>query len=263
MGLELVEIILEVEESFGIKIEDDDLVDPATKERPAPIYHTRVGDLYRLILNKRHALGLDKPDIPLEIAALSKIQAALGEVLGVAREAIRPADNLADLFPRETRRRQWRQLRRQLRGVGPLVADRRWYRVVQWTMCFAASSGWVAFLLRALFATAERSGRRWLGVIVPVGITIAIAIALGVVTTAIIMALPVWPHKGISPDSRTVQDLARTHLARNRTQYVAWCGGDSDDDVWRTLQTIIADTLGIEIAEVTKEADLIKDLGAG
>jgi len=259
MGLELVEIILEVEESFGIKIEDDDLVDPATKERPAPIYHTRVGDLYRLILNKRHALGLDKPDIPLEIAALSKIQAALGEVLGVAREAIRPADNLADLFPRETRRRQWRQLRRQLRGVGPLVADRRWYRVVQWTMWFVTSSGWATFLLRALFATAERSGTRWFGVIVLAGI----AIALGVVTTAIIMALPFWPRKGIPSDSRTVQDLARTHLARNRKQYVAWCGGDSDDDVWRTLQTIIADTLGIEIAEVTKEADLIKDLGAG
>ena len=56
--------------------------------------------------------------------------------------------------------------------------------------------------------------------------------------------------------------LAQAHLARNRQDYVAKCDYDSDDDVWHTLQIILVDTLGVEIDEVTMEADLLRDLGA-
>jgi len=77
------------------------------------------------------------------------------------------------------------------------------------------------------------------------------------------MMLPIWPLKGIPKEARTIELLAKSHLARNRRYYIDECGGaDSDEDVWHTLQIILVDTLGIEIDEITKEADLVRDLGA-
>ncbi len=37
----------------------------------------------------------------------------------------------------------------------------------------------------------------------------------------------------------------------------------SEDRIWAQLQQIIADELGLDVAEVTREAHLVRDLGCG
>lgn len=71
-----------------------------------------------------------------------------------------------------------------------------------------------------------------------------------------------WPGR-IPPEVRAVERLAKTHLARNRRHYVGKCQeADSDEDVWHTLRVIIADALAVDVKEVTREADLVRDRGA-
>lgn len=73
----------------------------------------------------------------------------------------------------------------------------------------------------------------------------------------------IWSANLIPKEASTVELLAKTHLARNRRHYIDECGAaDSDDDVWHTLQIILVDVLGVEIGQVTRQADLVRDLGA-
>ena len=205
MGLDLLDIAYRIEKSFGIRFDVRELLGDWTGEPPPLGPSIKVGDVYNLILEKRKALNLPEGAGQLELLALADVRLALSRVLNVPPETIRPEDRLSRLLPLDQRRRQWRRLRRQFKGLGPLRARR-------WGFCL--------------------SGRF------------------------------VWPDR-IPPEVRTVERLAKTHLARNRRHYVDKCQqADSDEDVWYTLRVIIADALAVDVKEVTREADLVRDLGA-
>jgi hypothetical protein len=64
------------------------------------------------------------------------------------------------------------------------------------------------------------------------------------------------------PDIPTVGDLARAVVATNYgdpAERRPW----SEEQIWNTLRQIIADVLGVDPAQVTREARFVDDLGAG
>lgn len=260
MGLGFVEILMEIEDAFGVKIEGEDLIRMSSKGRFESVSHLTVGDLYDLILEKRKTLNLPKGKVRPEVFAMRDVRLALAEVLQMSPEDFRPQDRLSRLLPRDDRRKLWRRLRRALgRKLPALMPDRPWNGAIRWVVFAAATFG--AGLLAYRFIMADQlESHTWL---LAVPILAGISAFVGMMLSHVAMAFPIWPFKGIPRDVRTVELLAKSHLARNRRHYIDECGGDdTDEDAWYTLQIILVDTLGVDIDQVTKEADLVRDLGA-
>jgi|GEM_PF-1871438 acyl carrier protein len=248
MGIDLLDIAYRVERAFGVQFDVKDFFEERTKEPPDVVFHSRVGDLYDLILEKRKALGLSKGKIRPEAFATRDVRLALAEVLYVSPEDFRPQDKLSRLLPLEDRRKLWRRLRKRLKGLGPLKARERRFEHARWVALFVAAVG------GALGLSYVEWHIGW--PILYLATLLGGAFALNTVGDA-------WSANLVPKEVHTVELLAKTHLARNRRHYIDECGGtDSDEDVWHTLQVILVDVLGVEIGKITKEADLVRDLGA-
>ena len=96
MGLGIMELIMEIEEHFGVPIPD---------ERAERIL--TVGDLYRYVLARtRRSLPTPCPTGQ----AFYRLRRTLTQEFGVDRVRVRPAARLRDLFPRASRGAAWPRL---------------------------------------------------------------------------------------------------------------------------------------------------------
>ena len=96
MGLDGVQLVMEIEERFGIDIPDEDAAKIIT-----------VGDLYQLVFSK---LTGTKTDRCLTSAALYRLRRGFVEGLGMSRGEIAPSLALEVILPRKGRRGKWRLL---------------------------------------------------------------------------------------------------------------------------------------------------------
>jgi len=102
MGLDGVELVIEAEETFGIKISDDEAAGVIT-----------VGDLYQLVARKT---GRDRP---IGVACLSAttyrlIRAALPPLADGTSRRVRPRDSLRQFMPDVASRQWWAALEASL-----------------------------------------------------------------------------------------------------------------------------------------------------
>ena len=95
MGLDLVEIVLEVEDTFGFSIADEDATSLTT-----------MGKLYDYVLAHRFR---GKQDACLTSITFYKIRQALMSVLEIPRDAVRVSAELPAIIPKR-RRRTWRAI---------------------------------------------------------------------------------------------------------------------------------------------------------
>src|SRR5262249_35652512 len=109
-GLALDELVMQIEEKFGITINENDEQEVRT-----------VGDLYAFVLGK---IGRGQEQVCVTSMTFHRLRRALGELFGVPRARVRTATRLEDLVPRRGRRRNWEQLGASL-GVGSLPPLRR------------------------------------------------------------------------------------------------------------------------------------------
>jgi hypothetical protein len=105
VGLDAVELVMAVEEKFGINITDQE----ATKART-------VGDLKRLV---RAKLDISDASECLTQRAFHLIRRTVITELGVPRRSLRPDTLLEGLVPPSTRRESWQKLQAAL-GVAEL-----------------------------------------------------------------------------------------------------------------------------------------------
>lgn len=96
MGLDAVEIVMDLEEAFGICIPDEE----ATQLR-------RFGDLIRYIQSR---VNLSEGDVCATSLAFYRIRNHLMRQLLVDRSAVRPATSLEELVPANRRRDWWKDL---------------------------------------------------------------------------------------------------------------------------------------------------------
>ena len=123
MGLELVELVIEVEETFGIIVSDDTAANIRT-----------VGQLHDYILDRRRQT--QQHGCPIG-HVFRDIRRVLTETTSVPRQAIRPSTELKTILPPQTRRRVWKRLQQEVPGrlrglrlpfrLGPVLAGAgRW-----------------------------------------------------------------------------------------------------------------------------------------
>jgi acyl carrier protein len=269
VGLEVVEIVINVEETFGISLPDARVSELRT-----------VGELHECIVE---ILGQDLDETSLRPTVLEKLHSALsaagqwnasasdhvplllgssavgGPLPGTACEQAVAHDGdaqLSSLFAFVNRREAWMQFEKAL-GL-PLPRLERPRQVRGLLVVLAVFLGWVAGLA-AMVVLLPPNPPGWLGA--PLGvlfslIAIYLSWRLGNWLTRPLARF--WP-RGL----QTVGNLADFVIQQHYGRVVKKEQGFSRDEVWCILQDIVAGVLRIDRERVTPEARFVEDLGAG
>ncbi len=231
MGLELVELVMEVEETFGIIVSDE----------AAPQLQT-VGQLHGYILECRRQTQQHRCPTG---HVCRDVRRVLTETTSVPRQAIRPSTELKTILPPRIRRRVWKRLQQEVPGrlrglclpfrLGPVLAG----------CCLLAGVVTAAMIvpLVGLVHAMVLGGTA----------TVAMLLLAFFVTRPFALA---FPHGVV-----TVGDVARATLPPGFE--VAIKQQMTDEEIWVKLQKIVADTLGVKVEKVTPSARFVEDLEAG
>jgi acyl carrier protein len=235
MGMDGVEIVMRIEEEFGIDLPDGELASIRT-----------VGDLYQLILTK-----LEIGDSNQTSQSFYRLRRAMMRCLGLPRSAITPKSRLKLLMPPPTRAAAWKSLEEVSELTFPPLRHPRWARDTIRVLAVAAG---LAFLVVMMNWT-HPSGLAWLPLFLAACLIVfATGKALYAVTSALAREFP----------ARTAGELAQLLLATNFSKF----GQNAPDrqpisrrDVWQELVYILGDQQGLNPEQIVPEARLIEDLG--
>ena len=226
MGLDAVELVMEVEDAFGFSIPNEDAAGLDT-----------MGKLYDCVLAHRFR---GKQDVCLSSMTFYKVRRALMSVLEVERNALRVSTELSAIIPKR-RRRTWRAIEKVAGLRLPMLRRPRWVVTIA-TLAVIALGITVPALL----------GLR------PFGGGMATAFISMIVFAFIFYRLTQFSAYVFPPDVETVGQLTKAVLARNYQPIVAEAKQSAtDDEVWDILRRIVGEQLGVRIDQLTKETDFV------
>ena len=230
MGLDTVELVMDVEESFGIEIPDDD----------AQLIVT-VGDLFEFIKSQTE---LAPTGTCLTAATFYDVRRAFNH-LGI-NERFGPSTQLGLIVPTKERRSFWTNLSLVANLKFPDLVRPSWVVAVNILIVVAAS------LLTALIAAGQDiNGTKF-------AVTLIACLALFGWVTAI--ATKPFATRFAS-DVNTFRGLSERLLALNASTQQDKHGPVGPNDIWVILRELIVNQLGVDADEVTPTANFVKDLG--
>jgi hypothetical protein len=226
LGNQSASIVKAIQESFGVRVSDDDIRASRTLGALAEFLRGRLGTSSRE---------------PLEIAAISyRLQLGLREACGIAQNTLTPATRLDALFPRNTRREKWYALEDAAHLTLPSLSHARSLAIGTLAFCLIAMGVGIG-----LFWNGWSMGERLFALIV-----------------APFWPFMLWwmtlyfsrgVAKSFSRDCQTFGDLVN-RTARMNTFDSPGDGSDTDleadDLVWKLLQALIAVDTGRELEEI-------------
>lgn len=228
MGLDSVELLIEVEEHFGVVLTSEQVADVET-----------VDDLARLVATtiERESRG----PCP-SAAAFYALRRATCAVIGPKASRARPSTRLLELFPRRGRRRAWWCLRRERRFVPPLQPN----AAAAITLRCLAALLWIGGIAGVAWSLS-----RWgLGGLLSLPIVpVAGVVVYGAAHTVLATELPAGlPRLGdLEPRTRgrpLPEDRARWHA-----------------EVLEGVRERTAQQLGMKLENVLPESRFVDDLG--
>jgi acyl carrier protein len=233
MGLDAVELIMEVEDAFDFKIPDDNASQIIT-----------VGDLYDYILElKRDTVS--PRNVCLSAATFYLIRRAVCAELGSNPKSIRPQIRLDSTFPQKRRRSFWAELQTAINLKLPRLARPKWLVAIAASLSIAASA-WIGFLVSP----------RW-GHNGAVGTFLVALFASGVLAAVITSPF----QTQFRPAFSTYRGLSQVVLAHNYVTLSQRFNSWNPTDVWEAMKVIIVEQLGVQPEKVTRNAKFYGDLG--
>ena len=232
MGLDAVEIVLDIEEEFGIKIDDDEVW-----------YFATLGNVHDYLLEK---CGVRKRvDCPGR-TVFYRLRQAMGTVLDVEPKGLRPNTAVLPLLGRWRRRRTWKQIERELGMTLPKLKDGTDVGVL-WGAIIAGSIGFLAMSVLSLDP--------W------VGFTFALlAMIPGMLIGFVVGALCLPPT--VELRDRTVGGLARRVAMINHDQLRLDPEPDPENDpIWERLCKVVVRQLGVKREVLKRGTRFSEDLG--
>lgn len=236
MGLDTVELVMEVEEEFDVTVPDDGAETIRT-----------VGDLYYWLVDRLGTPGVAGP-CP-SAAAFYRLRRVLIRQRAIPRDAIRPEARTADLLPEHDRRAAWDGLEYELGWRLPPL------RLAGWI------NGTVAGLLLGLppatFALCAL-GRLPMQAFLTI-FWLEFLVGLLLFLVGFRLSRPQAVH--LPPGCDTLGGLIGTSLALNRGVVGKQAAGtDARGDLWERLRRVVSEVAGIPPEQVTEDLDLIRDL---
>ena len=230
-GEDTCDLVSTIEESFGVKFDEDELVEATT-----------VGALAGTVFKK-----LRNTDSRRCLSAITfyELRLAFVQLFAVPRSRIHPATSLYDLMPWKTREKQWREVQDRLNYVLPQLVWPVWLLVI--ALLLAGSIPFCLFRIKA---------SEWLGVAsVPLGI-------VAVLTVLVLVFRILGPLARQLPRScETFGDLATHALARNYNKLAVKYGTSSEKEVSQSLLRLAAVETGIDVSKLSRETRFPEELG--
>lgn len=224
MGLDGIELVIRVEESFGIKIADEEASRCET-----------VGQLYEVVLKKISTPDQNKCLTAIMFYKIREIFVAYGNCL---RKAVRPDARLEDLVPKKTRRKFWNRISNHSGMELPSLAYPLWFK---W-LIFAASA--VAFVAMGIIWNFPVS-------------------AFATLTGAMIFCKFIFTPLATVLRPATVGELAQIMVRDNIGKISTKANSISKDDVWNCLIEIVADETGNDKSHIKYDSRFVADLNMG
>lgn len=242
MGLDAVELVIRIEETFSIDLPDEELSSIRT-----------VGDLYELVLSK-----VDTTPACLSSKAFYKTRRALMDSLDLSRRSVRPSTSLESLLPSASRIRQWKEIGGAIGLEFPRLRHSRSRKDLFLNLSFVIAT------LAILAAWGGIHMRGWMpasGYLFWISAFLAWVAVLGIANGLLISrAQPFATELPVN----TVGDLARMVLTLNYTAFAPASNGSdplSREDLWERIVYIFADQLGLESEDIVPAARISEDLG--
>jgi acyl carrier protein len=236
VGLDTVELVMEIEEAFDITIPDAEAEKILT-----------IGDLYRYVLMR---LGGPMPGTSrcLSAATFYRLRRKLMSELRVERRRILPASALDDLIPEADRQADWERLGKSLGCKLPPLHCPNW-------VCLAVLGLLISWSATVVFVWGLLTGFAPQAAIPGVLVLVFGAILLGRAVYAVTRPLAVLFS---TPDIRSlVPILFVSNLATIRGPD-PW--GWTSSEVWETIIAIVAEQAGVAADQLNESTSFVKDL---
>ena len=260
MGLDGVEILMEIEDRFDITLPVDN---------PGAVHQIEtVGGLYEWILEQ---LKLDRPQGDLVSPMFELLRESICSITGARPEAILLTTRLAEAIPIKGRRGTWNALRQRLDLTLPQLQRPDGVELLIVLLTFVFGILAAATLHQRIGLNSE-----WFAILVLLPISWAAAgLLLAFATRPLrncfpgrsrtVQNLVTWIAVRSSVENRngfeTVGELAERLTALNYGKLSKREDKWRPEDVWRILTEILSDTLGVQPQEISPQARLVKDLG--
>jgi hypothetical protein len=246
MGLDVMELVMEMEETFRIVLPDSDLGSVRT-----------LGDLYGLILRQ---MDRQRNGPCLSSFTFYRVRRAFVEASDVPRWSISPRSRLEDLLPIGSRRFLWERLQESLGSIPlPNLTRPGW-------LIGSIAVGALAFLGIMAGATNGMAGVALWGGIIAAAVWARLLFETAMVTRlALRLSAPLAVC--IPRDYVTVRDLVQDLMADHYGVIASEANPDGpegstgdDCDVWEALCRILSKNLGIDRNNLS-EATTLMSLG--
>lgn len=240
MGLDAVELVMAVEDEFGVRFDDENFPQMRT-----------VGEMERVVvaqLAAQHAV--DDFGTCRCVPTFCRVRRTLMKLFDVPRNSIRVATQLEELVPRANRRNQWARLWQEFGQVPPELqfSARLQFALLAMTLIMAVSLAAVVIFWTMGTPNADIAAN-----------VIAASVALTAVSMCVLLALGKRFTVRV-PEYCTVGDIVIRLTSPTLHNDGASLGRWSRDDVWRRIQAIISEQLNIPLEEITREASFVDDL---
>jgi len=232
MGLDAVEIVMEVEESFGITIPEERAGNVRT-----------VGDLYAIVLDLTKDINRDN-SVCVTASTFRSLRRHLIPYVSNAR-SIRPSRTIADSLPLRGRQRLWARLGHEMDLRMPPLQRPSWLALA--AILLTVTAGGFCFVA---FAVDNKSS---------LGIVLALLMSglVGLVLAALTKPFQLFPASTFMDYRGLVTQIVALNYGKLSERQNSW----NATDIWDVLQLIIVEQLGVKKKAVTPTANFIYDLG--
>jgi hypothetical protein len=231
MGLDAVELVIAVEQKFGVSLRDDAVVNLRT-----------LGQLDDYLLEK--CVGRRRSDCPTR-SAFYRLRRAIITVFGAERKSLRPTTETLPLLGTWRRQHKWNQLENALGLALPPLVNRT-----------DASVRWgalVAFGPTLLVATVA-TGDPFIGFALAIS-SLLPGVLLGYCVGLLALRTVLEPY-------RTLGGLAKGIVSFNHAQFQpAEEPPTQDDPIWNQLCDILVHQLAVRRETLTRQTRFVEDLG--
>lgn len=235
MGLDTVELVIEIEARFDIVIADEDAGGLVT-----------VGDVYKYVLDKLNRTEADQR-CPSAVA-FYRLRRALVQGLNVARERIRPDSSSDDLIARRNRKQLWANLAQMLEHPLPELRRPKWM-VEAIGLCLAFI--FASTLLAMAMSSPVNVDGLLCSALFAAGGTFALGIAAKLLTEPFAIEF--------TGEADTVRCLVHTFRHLKYMHSASFAG--ANNDVWESLVDLVAQQASVAHEVMTPDTSFVHDLG--
>jgi len=231
MGLDAVELIMAVEEKFGINISDEEAQEMRT-----------VGQMYQYVVSK--VAIADRSSCATQ-KAFHLLRRTARKLFDVPGNQFRPETKLKTIVPRRSRRENWQKFQAAIGAT-------------KWPKLSVSWPGTLAILVLAVGVP----GFVLVYGATPLGWNSVLAGALAVAFMALTIRTGKFVVRPFETEFRgglsTVRELTYVVLAQNPELFGSERSALTADEIWSLLASIIKEQTGV--AEFTKDSRFVEDL---